>query len=115
MNPTAVLVMGLAIMSAGKTELQQPPATARGGEQVAILRNDSTSSITVGYRDSTGWHEITIEAAKDVKLAGDRIRVSTNRNDNAVITVEYPVKPANKYRVLWNSKAEMWDFAAVGE
>jgi hypothetical protein len=115
MNPGIVLVIGLAIMSAARTEPQQPPATARGGEQSAILRNDSTSAITVGYHDSTGWHEVKIDAGKDAKVTGDRLRVLTNRSDNAVITLEYPIKPASKYRVLWNSKSEMWDFAAVAE
>jgi hypothetical protein len=115
MNPGIVLVIGLTMMSAVRTELQQPPATARGGEQAAILRNDSTSPITVGYHDSTGWHEVKVDAGKDVKVTGDRMRVLTNRIDSAVITLEYPIKPASKYRVLWNSKSEMWDFAAVAE
>ena len=79
------------------------------------MRNDSTSSIVVGYRDSTGWHEVTIETGKDAKVSGDRVRVSKNRSDNAVITVEYPVKAAKKYRILWSAQAEMWDFAAAGE
>ena len=116
MNPGIVLVIGLAIMSAARLEPQQPPSTARGGEQAAILRNDSTGAITVGYHDSTGWHEMKIESGQDAKVTGDRLRVLTNRNtDNAVITLEYPIKPAGKYRVLWNSKSEMWDFAAVTE
>jgi hypothetical protein len=93
-------------------------ATSLPAPQVPALdiavRNDATTPVTFEFRDENGdWKKITLEAGKDATLSGDRLRVTSSREDGATITVELPVELRKKYRVNWNNGARFWDFTRV--
>ena len=98
--------MLMLITSAGSASPQQVP------NRFVVVRNDSTAELTIEFRDGDTWQKIALKAGKDTTLTSDRVRVSTTRNDDAVITVEMPVKAGGKYRLAWNDAAGMWDFSA---
>jgi hypothetical protein len=82
-------------------------------KRVAVVRNDANASVTIEFRASDKWQQVELKAGMDTDLTCDRIRVSTTRSDNAVITVEMPVQLGKKYRLAWNDTASMWDFTAA--
>jgi len=85
-------------------------ALPQAPKSFAVVRNDSTSPVTFEYKTADGWLKITVGAQKDVNITGDRIRIGTDREDKATITVELPVESGKKYIVFWNDPPGMWDF-----
>lgn len=78
------------------------------------LKNDTKSSLTVELQINNEWKPVNLSAGADTALTGDRIRVSTNRKeDGAVITVDIPVQPGKRYRVVRSDKSGLWDFSRV--
>jgi hypothetical protein len=99
-----------AVVAAG----QMPGGKTKDGDPVSILLNTSQQVITVEVRLQNDWHELKIEAGKDGRIVGDRVRMATKRKDNAMVTVDFPLEPAKKYRVFFNTKTGLWDFAPAG-
>jgi hypothetical protein len=86
------------------TKPQQPP------KALSIIRNDSTSQVTFEYHTGDEWKKVTIDSHKDTSIAGDRVRIGTDRQDKATITVELPIEGGKKYLLFWNDPPGMWDF-----
>jgi len=86
------------------TRPQQPPKT------LSIIRNDSTSQVTFEYHTGNEWKKITIDSQKDTSIAANRVRIGTDRQDKATITVELPIEGGKKYLLFWNDPPGMWDF-----
>ena len=86
----------------------QPPPQAP--KALAIIRNDSTSQVTFEYRSGDTWQKVTLDSQKDTNISGDRVRIGTDRQDKATITVELPIEHGKKYLVFWNDPPGMWDF-----
>jgi hypothetical protein len=79
----------------------------------SIVRNDSTSRVTIEYRSRDNWQQVQIDSQKDANITGDQIRVSTNREDHATITVTLPIQSGKKYRLFWNTQSSMWDLSGT--
>ena len=79
----------------------------------SIVRNDSTSQVTIEYRSNENWQQASIDSEKDANITGDQIRVTTNREDHAVVTVTLPIKGGKKYRLFWNTQSSMWDLSGT--
>src|SRR6476619_2329637 len=77
------------------TRPQQPPKT------LSIIRNDSTSQVTFEYHTGNEWKKVTIDSQKDTSIAADRVRIGTDRQDKATITVELPIEGGKKYLLFW--------------
>src|SRR5262245_3194932 len=109
------LILALIVLAASSSlsvvRGQQRAEKSRLGGSVAALRNDTTSQLTFSYHATEGWQETTLAPGKDTKVTGDRVRVVTTRADKAVITVDYPIEAGKKYRIMWNSQAQIWDFS----
>jgi len=107
-----VLISCLSVAGA-KLGAQMLPQVPTNG--TSVVRNDATTSVTIEYRnkDNKEWRQLKLETAKDTMLAGDRIRVATTRDDKAVVTVDLPILPGKKYRLVWNAQAGIWDFSSV--
>jgi hypothetical protein len=98
----------LSLFTALTIPAQQAP------HAVSIVRNDSTTDLTIEYLVKGTWNSVKLEHGKDTPLpAAEHIRVATVRDDKATITVDLPVAPAGKYRLLWNTQAGMWDFSTA--
>jgi len=97
----AILLMVLCTAYIGYA--QQAPKT------LSIVRNDSTAQVTFEYRTNDGWTKVTVDAGKDVNITGDRVRIGTDRQDKATVTVELPIEGGKKYMVFWNDPPGMWD------
>ena len=69
--------------------------------------------MVIEYRANDNWQKVELKPGQDFPLKCDRIRISTNRSDNATITVEMPVQLGKKYRLLWNDASGIWDFASA--
>jgi hypothetical protein len=108
---TAKLFLVLLLSMAATTQAQQPPAKDRAGNSVSIVRNDSTAAATIEYRLNNQWQQIMLEAGKDANVKGDRIRVATTREDQAIVTVDLPIQAGKKYRLVWNAQSSIWDFS----
>jgi hypothetical protein len=108
----ATLLFAIALLSIA-APAQMAPKSNRMGEAVSIVRNSSTSSVTIEYRAGDKWQQVQLEPGKDTNVAGDRIRVATTRDDKATVTVDLPVQGGKKYVLLWNAQANMWDFSAA--
>jgi hypothetical protein len=94
-----------ALLSAPQLAMpQQAP------KKVSIVRNDSPSAVTFEYRSGDEWKKITVDAQKDVNIEGDRVRIGTDRQDKATITVDLPIEGGKKYLLFWNDPPGMWDF-----
>ena len=100
-----VLVATLSIRTVGSP--QMAPKT------MSIIRNDSTSAVTIECHSGDEWKQAPIDPQKDIQLNGDRIRVATTRPDKAVITIDLPIEGGKKYRLFWNDKTGMWDFSSA--
>ncbi len=111
MSHRATLVLLGVLTFAFTTEAQQVGGKTKDGDPVSILLNASLQAITVEVHLRDNWQEVKIEAGKDGRIVGDRVRMATKRIDAAIITLDYPLMPAKKYRVFYNSKTGMWDFA----
>jgi hypothetical protein len=83
---------------------QQPP------KKFSIVRNDSSATVTFEYKSGDEWKKVTLDASKDVNIEGSRVRIGTDRMDNATITVDLPIEGGKKYLVFWNDPPGMWDF-----
>ena len=81
----------------------------------SIVRNDSTSQVAIEYRSHDEWKQVQIDAQKDANITGDRIRVSTDREDHATITVTLPIGGGKKYHLFWNTQTSMWDLGGVAQ
>ena len=90
---------------------QQLPKTDHLGNSVSVVLNASKEVMTIEYHTASEWRQLKLDAARDSAVTGDRIRVSTTRTDNAIITVDLPIEAGKKYRLAWNSKSSMWDFS----
>ena len=80
---------------------------------LSLIRNDSSSQVTFECRSGGVWQKVTLDGQKDTSITGDRVRIGTNRQDNATITVELPIEGGKKYRVFWNDPPGMWDFKSA--
>ena len=101
----SLLSMAVAVRS------QQAPKLDRTGNSVSTVLNDSTETVTIEYHSSTEWLPIKLQSGKDTKVAADRIRVTTTREDKAIISVDLPVQAGKKYRLFWNAQLSIWDFS----
>ena len=108
-----LLVLFLSMLIIEPATSQMAPKNDHAGNPVSIVRNDSTNSVAIEYRNANEWQQIKLEAGKDTSITGDRVRVSTTREDNAVVTVDLPILPGKKYRLLWNTQAGIWDFSSA--
>jgi hypothetical protein len=95
----------LAILSIPQLALQQ-----QAPKKLSIVRNDSASAITFEYKSGEEWKKVTVDAHKDVNVEGDRVRIGTDRQDEATITVDLPIEGGKKYLVFWNDPPGIWDF-----
>jgi hypothetical protein len=75
------------------------------------VRNDATVAVTIEYRSNSQWQPLKIETGAEARISADRLRVSTTREDKAIVTVDLPVQAGQKYRLIWNQQAGMWDFS----
>ena len=114
MSQHATLVLLGIFTFALTTEAQQVGGKTKDGDPVSILLNTSQQAVTVEVHLRDNWQELKIEAGKDGRIVGDRVRMATKRMDAAIITIDYPLVAAKKYRVFYNSKTGMWDFAPAG-
>lgn len=114
MRQRATLVLFGILTFALATEAQQVGGKTKDGDPVSILLNTSQQAVTVEVHVRDNWQELKIEAGKDGRIVGDRVRMATKRMDAAIITIDYPLAPAKKYRVFYNSTTGMWDFAPAG-
>lgn len=103
--------VSLLFLIATSEVAQQPPEKNRTGDAISIVLNDSSSSMTVEYRANGDWKQLKLDAGKDATVAGDRLRVSTLRDDKAMITVDLPIQAGQKYRLAWNAHTSMWDLS----
>jgi hypothetical protein len=92
---------------------QMAPKQNRSGDSVAIVLNDSSQSMTIEFHSDNDWQKLKLDPGKDGTITGDRVRVATQRQDKALITVDMPVEPGKKYRLAWNATASMWDLSAT--
>jgi hypothetical protein len=109
MNRTLIrIAIAVAFLAITCTTLPGRPQQAP--KVLSIIRNDSTSQVTFEYRSGNEWKKVTIDAQKDTSIAGDRVRIGTDRQDKATITVELPIEGGKKYLLFWNDPPGMWDF-----
>ena len=109
-----VLLACLVTVAAVKPSVaQMAPKSDRAGNPVSMIRNDATTPVTIEYRSNSEWQQLKVDAGKDTSITGDRIRVATTREDKAIVTVDLPISPGKKYRLLWNAQAGMWDFSSA--
>jgi len=102
---SAIATVFLAIACTSITS--QPPQAPKA---LAIIRNDSTSQVTFEYHTGGEWKKVTLDSQKDTSIAGDRVRIGTDRQDKATMTVDLPIEGGKKYLVFWNDPPGMWDF-----
>ena len=105
-----MVLLTIVIWLSAQVLPQQPPRTDRTGSPVSIVRNDGTVAVAIEHRNKNQWMQTKLEAGRDTSIAGDRIRVSTSREDKAIVTVDYPIEGGKKYRLIWNTQAGIWDF-----
>jgi hypothetical protein len=91
----------------------QPQAAPQAPHSIIVVRNDSSSKVSVEVQADGYWESVAIESQKEADVRGDRIRVSTTRDDNAVITINLPIQVGKKYRVFWNQQTSMWDLGGT--
>jgi hypothetical protein len=103
------LVIGVPVCLIGAA--QQVPKKDKEGNPVSIILNSSQARITIEYRSNGEWQSIVLVPNQDTKITGEHVRVSTTRNDKAVVTVDLPIEAGKKYRLTWNSQANIWDFS----
>lgn len=99
------IAVGLSI-----TLVARPQQVPKKGSYVL---NDSPAQITVEYHTLTGWQSLKLEPGKDGRVEGDRARITSQRDDKAVITVDCPLIVGQKYRLFWNTQTNMWDIVRV--
>lgn len=102
---SAICMFGIGLVHSASP--QMAPAA------FSIVRNDSTSQVTLEYRSNKNWQQVQIDAQKDADISGDQIRVTTNRQDDATITVTLPIIGGKKYRLFWNAQSSMWDLSGT--
>jgi hypothetical protein len=108
-----VFAVLFAAAAGSDVNAQQVPKKDRAGNSVSTVRNDSPGTVTIEYQSNQQWQQLRLEPGKDSEVPGDRVRVATTRADKAVITVDLPIEPGKKYRLMWNAPSGMWDFSAV--
>jgi hypothetical protein len=108
---TRFLAIAFLSFASLPVDAQQPPKTDRTGSPVSIVRNEATVAVTIEYRSNSQWQPLKLEPGSDVRTSGDRLRVATTREDKAIITVDLPIQAGQKYRLIWNEQAGMWDFS----
>ena len=79
-------------------------------KKLSIIRNDSAGPVTFEYKNGGEWTMVKVDAQKDVSITGERVRIGTDRQDKATITVDLPIEGGKKYLVFWNDPPGMWDF-----
>lgn len=79
----------------------------------AIIRNDADADVTIESREAGTWKAVAIHPHQDISVKGDRIRVTSPRDDKAQIIVDLPIEMGTKYHVFWNEAKSMWDFSVV--
>jgi hypothetical protein len=100
---TLAVVLGIT----GLSSQQMAP------KALSLIRNDSTSAVTIECLNGDDWQKVPLDPQKEAQLTGDRIRVATTRQDNAIITIDLPIAGGKKYRLFWNTKTSMWDFSSA--
>jgi hypothetical protein len=100
-------------ITALRLDAQQPAERDRTGNAVSVLLNGAKTAMTIEFRSKGEWQELKLEPGKDARIAGDRIRVATTREDKAIVTVDMPIEAGKKYRLVWNAQTGMWDFSSV--
>jgi hypothetical protein len=104
------LIVAITILVGGAVAVsvsQMPP------ENSSFVKNDSTATISFETQSGGVWTQQSLEPAKDMKIKADRIRVSTTRDDKALLTVDLPIQIGKKYRVFWNGQTSMWDLGGT--
>jgi hypothetical protein len=102
------IAIAVAFLATACTTLPGNPQQAP--KVLSIIRNDSTSQVTFEYRTGGVWEKVTLDGQKDTSIGGDRVRIGTDRQDKATITVELPIEGGKKYLLFWNDPPGMWDF-----
>ena len=102
-----IAIAAVCLLACATFSNEQPPQAPK---TLAIIRNVSTSQVTFEYRSGDTWQKVTLDSLKDTNIGGDRVRIGTDRQDNATITVELPIERGKKYLVFWNDPPGMWDF-----
>jgi hypothetical protein len=105
------LLVPLLLFSATFGKSQQPPKNDRTGNPVFIVRNDASTATTIEYRTNNQWQAIKLDSGMDASISGDHIRVSTAREDGAMVTIDLPTQAGKKYRLFWNTQTSTWDFS----
>ena len=95
----------LAMLCAPQMAMQQ-----QAPQKFSIVRNESDNSVAFEFKRGDEWKKVSVEAHKDVNIEGERIRIGTDRQDKATITVDLPIEGGKKYLVFWNDPPGMWDF-----
>jgi hypothetical protein len=87
------------------------PKPESAGKPISTVRSEATTPVTIEYRREHQWQQIELEPGKAAIVPGDRIRVATKREDGAILTVDLPLEAGKRYRLIWNTQANMWDFS----
>lgn len=96
-NRIRIAMVAVCLLACATFSSEQPPQAPK---TLAIIRNVSTSQVTFEYHSGDTWQKITLESQKDTNISGDRIRIGTDRQDKATITVELPIE---RGRNIWFS------------
>lgn len=105
-----ILVCCLVLILLGLCEAATPQMPAKS---VSIIRNTTTAAVTVEYQTGDQWQQVSLDPGKESTVAGTHIRVSTAREDNAMIIVALPIEGGKKYEVIRNDTCGFWDFRNV--
>jgi hypothetical protein len=108
---TAKIFLMSLLLGATVIEAQMAPKSDHTGKTVSMIRSDASTPVSIEYRSENQWQQMRLEPGKDATVPGDRIRVATRREDQAIITVDLPIEGGKKYRLIWNAQASMWDFS----
>ena len=100
----SVALIALTIGCAGFSYQQQAPKV------LSIIRNDTDSKVSFECRSEGVWQKVTLNPKQDTSVTGDRVRIGTDRQDKATVTVELPIEGGKKYLLFWNDPPGMWDF-----
>lgn len=105
-----ILTCCFVLVLSGPCETATPQMPAKS---VSIIRNTTTAAVTVEYQTGDQWQQVSLDPGKESTVAGTHIRVSTAREDNAMIIVVLPIEGGKKYEVIRNDTCGIWDFRNV--
>jgi hypothetical protein len=114
MRTSSIARLFLLSLSLGAAALaQDTQKTKSAGKPIATIRSEASAPVSLEYRRGRQWQQIQLEPGKAAIIPGDRMRVATRRADGAVLTVDLPIEAGKRYKLIWNSQANMWDFSPV--